>query len=193
MTATPPHGVLDDGPLIARAKTGDRDAFGILVSRYQRRVWLVCRQYVGPDEADAASQETLIKAYTRLAAFDERAAFSTWVTRIAINTCLDHLRKRRREGLYVVESDSDDNSIQLNIADTRAGPEEQARQRQTVAHLKEAETHLSSRQREVFRLRFYAQMSLEEIANSLDVQTGTVKTLLHRAVHRLRKELGGFR
>lgn len=192
MTAVHTQPPLDEKELIERAKAGDRDAFGGLVTLHQRRVWLVCRQYVGADEADAASQETLIKGFTRLDAFDGRAAFSTWVTRIAINTCLDLLRKRRREGLRVVETD-DDHPVCLDIPDDRAGPEEQVRQHQTIARLKEAEAGLSDRQREVFRLRFYAQMSLEEIADSLAVHTGTVKTLLHRAVHRLRRELGDIR
>ncbi len=193
MTAARHQPPLDEKELVDSAKGGDREAFGVLVTRHQRRVWLVCRQYVGADEADAASQEALIKAYTRLDAFDGRAAFSTWVTRIAINTCLDLLRKRRREGLRVVEADGDDHSLTLDIPDERAGPEEQARQRQTISRLKEAEQGLSDRQREVFRLRFYAQMNLEEIADSLNVHTGTVKTLLHRAVHRLRRELGDIR
>jgi RNA polymerase sigma-70 factor (ECF subfamily) len=183
----------DEKELVDSAKGGDHEAFGVLVTRHQRRVWLVCRQYVGADEADAASQEALIKAFTRLDAFDGRAAFSTWVTRIAINTCLDLLRKRRREGLHVVEADGDDHSPTLDIPDERAGPEEQARQRQTIARLREAEGRLSDRQREVFRLRFFAEMNLDEIADSLDVHPGTVKTLLHRAVHRLRRELGDIR
>lgn len=184
---------LDDHGLINDAREGDREAFGVLVTRYQRRVWLVCRQYVGADEADEASQEALIKAFTRLGSFDGRAAFSTWLTRIAINTCLDFLRKRRREKLHVVEPAGDDISPVLDIRDERAGPEERARQRQTLDHLKKAEEGLSARQREVFRLRFYAQMNLDEIAESLDVHTGTIKTLLHRAVHRLRHQLGDIR
>ncbi len=192
MTVDFPRPPLEDGELVERAKAGDRDAFGGLVALHQRRIWLVCRQYVGADEADAASQDSLIKALTRLEAFDGRAQFSTWVTRIAINTCLDILRKRRREGLRLVEAD-DENPVCLNIPDDRAGPEEQARQRQTINRLREAEVDLPQRQREIFRLRFYAEMSLEEIANSLEIHTGTVKTLLHRAVHRLRKELGEIR
>jgi len=193
MTAAHHQPPLDEDELVDSAKSGDKDAFGVLVTRHQRRVWLVCRQYVGADEAEAVSQEALIKAYTRLDGFDGRAAFSTWVTRIAINTCLDLLRKRRREGLRVVEVESDDHSPLLDIPDERAGPEEQARQRQTIARLGEAEESLPDRQREVFRLRFYAQMNLDEIADSLNVHTGTVKTLLHRAVHRLRRELGDIR
>lgn len=193
MTAARHRTPLDEKNLVDDAKGGDREAFGALVTRHQRRVWLACRQYVGADEADAASQETFIKAFTRLGNFDGRAAFSTWVTRIAINTCLDFLRKQRREDLRVVEPNGDEPSPALDIPDERAGPEEQARQRQTIAHLRKAEEGLSDRQREVFRLRFYAQMNLDEIADSLNVHTGTIKTLLHRAVHRLRHELGDIR
>jgi len=193
MSATHTPAPPGEKTLIDRARAGDREAFGGLVTLHQRRVWLVCHQYVGPDEAETASQDALIKAFTRLSTFDGRAAFSTWVTRIAINTCLDILRKRRREGLHLVSSREDDSGGFPDVPDEGPNPEERAGQRQAVAHLKEAEKRLSDRQKEVFRLRFYAEMSLQEIACSLGVHTGTVKTTLHRAVHRLRKELGGIR
>jgi RNA polymerase sigma-70 factor (ECF subfamily) len=66
-------------------------------------------------------------------------------------------------------------------------------QKQAVASLAVAEEELPPRQREIFRLRFYAEMELEEIATALEVHVGTVKTQLHRAVHRLREELGAYR
>ena len=66
-------------------------------------------------------------------------------------------------------------------------------QRQAVSSLEMSERRLPPRQREIFRLRFYAEMELEEIAEVLDVHVGTVKTQLHRAVHRLREELGSYR
>ena len=69
----------DEG-LVMRARNGDRDAFGELVRTHQRRVWRVCRQYLGSDEAEAATQDTLVKAYTSLASFDGRSAFTTWLT-----------------------------------------------------------------------------------------------------------------
>ena len=69
-----------DHALVLRAQNGDHDAFGELVTRHQRRVWMVCRQYVGQDEADAAAQDSLVKAFTRIGEFDRRAAFSTWLT-----------------------------------------------------------------------------------------------------------------
>lgn len=186
-------GVADDA-LVMRARNGDHDAFGELVARHQRRVWMVCRQYVGVDEADAAAQESLVKAFTGIRNFDGRAAFSTWLTRIAINTCLDQLRRRRREGVAdeAVE-DAANAGPAVEVADTRAGPEDRSMQQQALASLGAMERQLPLRQREIFRLRFYAEMELEEIAEVLGVHVGTVKTQLHRAVHRLRRELGAYR
>ena len=183
-----------DDALVLRVQNGDRDAFGELVNRHQRRVWMVCRQYVGADEADAAAQESLIKAFTRIGDFDRRAAFATWLTRIAINTCLDELRRQRRQAV-VDDGSEDDEELGLldRVPDAAAGPEDRSMQKQAVASLAAHEENLPPRQREIFRLRFYAEMELEEIATALDVHVGTVKTQLHRAVHRLRQELGAFR
>ena len=184
----------DDSALVLMARNGDRDAFGELVRRHQRRVWMVCRQYVGADEADSVAQDSLVKAYTRLGSFDSRAAFTTWITRIAINTCLDLIRQRKREGLRVVAADDDGDADMIEqVAADEVDPEGRSMQLQAVNRLKECEAGLPERQREIFRLRFYAEMDLDEIAASLSVHVGTVKTQLHRAVHRLRRELGDVR
>jgi RNA polymerase sigma-70 factor (ECF subfamily) len=184
----------DDHALVLMARNGDRDAFGELVRRHQRRVWMVCRQYVGADEADAVAQDSLIKAYTSLGSFDGRAAFTTWLTRIAINTCLDLLRRRKREGARVLDPEDEEGAEAVaRVADAEVDPEERSMQLQTVARLRVLEDELPERQREIFRLRFYAEMELDEIASALSVHVGTVKTQLHRAVHRLRRELGDVR
>ena len=183
----------DDG-LVMRARNGDRDAFGELVVRHQRRVWRVCRQYLGPTDAEAAAQDSLVKAYTSLASFDGRSAFTTWLTRIAINTCLDELRRQRREGLRVDEgTEQAGEDPMAAVPDGGPGPEARSIQRQAVARLAALERALPERQREIFRLRFYAELELEEIAAALGVHVGTVKTQLHRAVHRLREQLGDVR
>ena len=193
---TPPRSDLetDDHALVLMARNGDRDAFGELVTRHQRRIWMVCRQYVGVDEADAAAQDSLVKAFTSLASFDGRAAFTTWLTRIAINTCLDLIRRQKREGQRVVAPDDESELDAISqVADDEIDPEGRSIQRQAVDRLRECEAGLPERQREIFRLRFYAEMDLDEIAASLSVHVGTVKTQLHRAVHRLRRELGDAR
>lgn len=176
--------------LYLRAVNGDTEAFGKLVERHQRRVWLVCRQYLGTDDADGAAQDTFVKAWRSLASFDGRSAFATWLTRIAINTCLDALRARKRRGPRVdMTGDPDGMPVLDRVPDDRADPERRASVRELVGHLRRAEGTLSVRQREVFRLRFYAEMELAEIAEALGVHVGTVKTQLHRAVHRVRESL----
>jgi len=193
MTPTRSDLAQDDRALVLMARNGDRDAFSELVRRHQRRVWMVCRQYVGSDEADATAQDSLIKAYTSLGSFDGRAAFTTWLTRIAINTCLDLLRRAKREGVRVASSDDGETDAVAQVVDDEVDPERRSIQRQAVDRLRECEAELPDRQREIFRLRFYAEMELDEIAASLSVHVGTVKTQLHRAVHRLRRELGDVR
>ena len=183
-----------DDALVMRAQNGDHEAFGELVNRHQRRVWMVCRQYVGAGEADATAQDSLVKAFTRIGHFDRRAAFSTWLTRIAINTCLDELRRQRREAVVDEKPNGDDERNLLDrVPDGAAGTEGRSMQKQAIASLEVHEKKLPPRQREIFRLRFYAEMELEEIATALDVHVGTVKTQLHRAVHKLREELGEYR
>jgi RNA polymerase sigma-70 factor (ECF subfamily) len=183
-----------DRALVMRARNGDREAFGELVDRHQRRIWLVCRQYLGTDDADGATQDSLVKAFTSIRSFDGRSAFTTWLTRIAINTCLDQLRRRRRAGARVGPEPEDQAEDRLTrLPDQRVDPEDRAIQRQAVARLRALEEQLPDRQREIFRLRFFAEMELEEIAEALGVHIGTVKTQLHRAVHRLRREIGDVR
>jgi len=185
----------DDAALVAAARDGDHDAFGELVTRHQRRIWMVCRSYLGPDEADCATQDAFVKAWSSLARFDGRAAFTTWLTRIAINTCLDEIRRRRREGARLeVDGEEDGGDGPLDrLADGDAGPESRSIHRQAVARLARCERDLPPRQREIFRLRFYGDLELDQIAGALGVHVGTVKTQLHRAVHRLRQELGDVR
>ena len=130
-----------DDALVMRARNGDHEAFGELVTRHQRRVWMVCRQYVGVDEADAAAQDSLVKAFTGIRSFDGRALFSTWLTRIAINTCLDQLRRRRREGQTVEDSKNDEErggGLEL-VVDDQAGPEDRTLQHQALESLAKSE------------------------------------------------------
>ncbi len=187
------YSAMDDFDLLEKCKYGDHDAFGALVKRHQKRMWLICRQYLGPEEADEACQESFIKAYTNISKFDGRASFTTWLTRININTCLDLLRSRKREGLRITSADVSSPDIMNLIPDDRTTPDQLVEEQQAVTRLKELEKALPARQKEIFRLRFYADMDLDQIATCLGVHIGTVKTQLHRAVHRLRAEMGELR
>ena len=171
-----------DRTLLLQARNGNREAFGELIRRYRKRVWLVARQYVGASEADVIVQESFLKAYTRLESFDERARFSTWLTRITMNTAIDFLRKQQRQP---VAGELPEHDL---LPDRRVSPEELSRQRQAVARLLEEVNKLPEGQ-----LRFFAHLELAEIAELLGVHPVTDKTQLHRAVHGLRRKLEDFR
>src|SRR3954464_15830318 len=89
--------MVDEDPDLDRAKQGDREAFGRLVRRHQRRVYLAALHILGNhSDADDATQETFVRAYRGLAAFDGRAELATWLYRIAVNTALNALRSGKR-------------------------------------------------------------------------------------------------
>jgi RNA polymerase sigma-70 factor, ECF subfamily len=157
----------------------------------QRRVFLLCYRMLSDyEEADSATQDVFLKAYRALqkqqAELDEPAK---WVTRIAINTCLDRLRSRKWQFWRRRPSAEDESTILLMEADREPDAEARAFARQIGERLAVAMQTLSARQRAVFGLRHYEEKSLEEIANILGLDTGTVKAHMARAVAKLRNEL----
>ena len=154
-----------DHELIVAAIAGDVASFGRLVARYQHDAVRIAALALGSAvDADDVAQDAFVKAFTNIHRFDGRAAFTTWVTRIAINTCLDRLRRRRREGLRA-EDDEDGMSPLDLVVDDRTTPDERAEQRQAVRRLAELETALPDRQRQIFRLRFYAELDLVRLSD----------------------------
>ena len=156
----------------------------------QRRVFLLCRRFLGDgDEADTATQEVFLKAYQALGRFGEEdpAEPARWLTRVAVNTCLDRLRSRRwrfwRQRPHNQE-------VILALA-VDPGPSAEARRfaGEIAQRLAAALKTLSARQRSVFLLKHYEDLSLEEIAGALGLDVGTVKSHMARAVAKLRKEL----
>ena len=181
-----------DRELIARTLGGDGGAFGILVDRFQRKIYRVAYAIVRDDvEADTITQDTFIQAYTHLAKFQGRSEFETWLTRIAINRSRDSLRRRRFVRFF--SGDSDENREGwVEPVDDRPDPEREIMAHQLRAAIERAERLLSSQQQVIFRLRHYENHSLEEIAELLGLRAGTVRAHLFRAIHKIRKELAGW-
>jgi RNA polymerase sigma-70 factor (ECF subfamily) len=158
----------------------------------QRRIYLLClRMLRSSDEADSATQDVFIKAYRALEREDKDAIGSParWLTRVAVNTCVDALRSRRwmfwqKRASYAHEQAA------LRLAPA-AGPDQDAnlRAREIMRRLGLALDKLSFRQRSVFVLRHEEDYSLEEIGEILDLDIGTVKAHMARAVRKLRAEL----
>ena len=187
-TSEPPN-VRD---LIERTLGGDTAAFGILVERFQRKIYRVAFAILRDEvEADTVTQDTFVQAYMNLAKFQGRSEFETWLTRIAINRSRDVLRRRKFVSLFVVNGEGDE-EMMLEPVDDRPDPERQYLSIQLRRAIERAQKTLSAQQQVIFRLRHYENMSLEDIARHLRLRAATVRVHLFRAIHKIRKELEGW-
>ena len=187
--------VTPDRELIARTLGGDGTAYGILVERFQRKIFRVAFAIVRDDmEADTVTQDTFVQAYTSLARFEARAEFETWLTRIAINRARDVLRRRRFVSLFTSHDAEDENGeAMFEPVDERPNQERQLAAAQIRVAITRAEQKLSAQQKLIFRLRHYENLSLEDMADHLGLRAGTVRAHLFRAIHKIRKELAAWR
>lgn len=182
-----------DRDLIERTLAGDGHAFGMIVERFQRKIFRTARAIVRDDsEADTITQDTFVQAYTHLARFEGRAELETWLTRIAINRSRDSLRRRRFVSLFRLNDEGETEAI-IEPVDERPDPERQMLGSEIRNAIVKAERGLSSQQKTIFRLRHYENLSLEEIADHLGLRAGTVRAHLFRAIHKVRKELAEWR
>ena len=173
---------------------GDLRDFGSWMASEQKRIFLLCRHLLqDPDEADSATQDSFLKAFKALSRNKSDPADmqspGKWITRIAVNTCLDRLRSRSWKIWQRRPAPADEELI-LRMA-PGAGPdaERQIFARQIQQRLDIAVGKLSARQRAVFSLRHYDAMTLEDIADVLQLDVGTVKAHLFRALTKMREEL----
>lgn len=170
---------------------GIRD-FGSWMVAEQKRIFLLCRRLLSdPDEADSATQDTFLKAYQAMQRLPEKELENPgrWITRIAVNTCLDRLRSRKWQFWRRRPDPEDEAKILQFAASAGPGVEDQFFAGQIRVRLARALRRLSLRQRAVFTLRHFEDLSLEEIAETLDLDVGTIKAHLFRAVSKLRGEL----
>ena len=181
-----------DRELLARLAGGDRDALGPLMARHYQRLYRIALSYLrNPDDALDAVQETFVKAYQNAARWDGSSEAVPWLTRIAVNHSIDRYRRaRRRRATFEPMGESDHDETKATGAPS---PEQRVAGQEIGRRIAGALGRLPERQRAVFVLRHYEEMSLEEIAQSLGMSLGTVKSSLHRAVHRLRERLQGLR
>ncbi|HEX3464692.1 MAG TPA: sigma-70 family RNA polymerase sigma factor [Candidatus Elarobacter sp.] len=172
--------VVDDQALIAATLAGQPEAFGELVTRYERAVYhLAARTLRDRTEAEDAAQEAFFKAYRALGSFRPGAKFSTWIFTICYRGCCDRLARRKRFS-------GDDLP---DRADTSAGPELLAERSDEAARLRTAIDGLPEKYRAVITLYHLQGKQYEEIATVLNLPLGTVKTHLFRAKEQLRKVL----
>jgi RNA polymerase sigma-70 factor (ECF subfamily) len=183
----------DDAALVRRIVAGERELYGVLVERYQRRLWWSCRRMLGdPDEAEDVVQETLVRAYQHLTDYDPTRRFYTWLYAIARNRCLNVIRRRnvwgfQRLGPPAEEGASDAAPEPAASSDAASLVES----REIAAALAACLETLPEEQRACFELRHGEDFSYAEIASVLGIPPGTVMSRLARAREKMRACLEG--
>lgn len=166
---------LSDDECVALSQKGDQKAFAELVRRYQGRVFrFILRMTNSRDEALELTQETFLKVFQNIAEWQPTALFRTWLFRIATNSALDTLRRRKVVEYVPIEEDMD-------FADHRVNIEAQLQTIEEYRILDWALTQLGHEHREVLLLREIEDMSYADIADTLGIAEGTVKSRIARA------------
>ncbi|MPZ21686.1 MAG: sigma-70 family RNA polymerase sigma factor [Luteitalea sp.] len=181
-----------EAALLARARAGDSDAFGELVKRHSRGVFAVAFRVTGNEhDAEDVVQETFIKAYRQLGRFEERARFSTWLTRIAANCAVDLLRSRSNREPANGETEMGGAASEacpcLAPLPDRAALGGEVRERIQVAM-----AELTAMERAAFVLRHFEGESIEVISAELGLKASATKHSIFRAVRKMRAALEPF-
>jgi RNA polymerase sigma-70 factor (ECF subfamily) len=178
---------MTDAAAVSRARTGDADAFRFLVQRHSKVVFRVAyRMTANEHDADDVVQETFLRAYRQLEHFEERANFSTWLHRIAINCSLDLLRSR---GRHDKQYGGDPGEPELGLASDAPQPDRLLLSSELQQHVAKAMERLTGAERTAFMLRHFEGMPVEEIGRTLGIQVNAAKHTIFRAVKKLRESL----
>jgi RNA polymerase sigma-70 factor (ECF subfamily) len=177
---------IDEQELVERFQNGEEQAFNALVIEYQKRVFNLIYKYVPNSEtAKDLSQEVFIKAFLALPHFKRQSAFYSWLYRIAINLCIDYLRKQKRCHLLPLNELPTDLNDEEILNDLKPLPPDQAETKELGQIIGKAVNQLPPGQRRVFKLRYQEGLQLKEIAARLDRSEGTIKAHLYHARRRL--------
>lgn len=175
---------------IDRARSGDLDAFDLLMRRHQASIYALVRRMVRHDEAaEELTQDVFLKAYEGLGRFREEAAFSTWLYRIALNHVRDYIASRRARDLKRETSLEDLELSGFNPVSTSPDPEHATSLAEMAALFDSALRRLEPRLLEAFLLRHQESLPYEQIALVLEISVVNAKVRVHRARERILEEL----
>jgi RNA polymerase sigma-70 factor (ECF subfamily) len=181
---------LTDRADVARARSGDADAYRALVERHSRSLFRLAFRMTGNEQdAEDVVQESFLRAYRQLGKFDERASFGTWLYRIAANCSLDLVRARRRRGEDVGAGGDETEDRVAALPSAAPSPEREALSGEVRDRVAEAMQELSPAERTAFVLRHFEGMCIEEVSRVLDCNPGAAKHSIFRAVQKLRRAL----
>lgn len=175
---------LEDFKLIDRAVAGDDKAFAKLLQRYKRPVYhMILKMVRNVDDAEDLMIESFAKAFKSLHKFKKDFTFSTWLFRIATNNTIDFIRKKKINTLSIENTYTNDDgeSVSIDIRDRNPNPQEEAIKAQKEELMLVFVGMLPAKYQKLVRLRYYQELSYEEIATELEAPLGTVKAQLHRA------------
>lgn len=175
---------------VERARSGDSDAFRLLVEQHSRAVFRLAFRMTGNEQdAEDVVQETFLRAYRQLDKYEARSSFSTWLYRIASNYSLDLIRMRKRHEDKRERGKDDERDILQSIPVNAAGPDRILYSSQIQERVNEALNELSAQERTAFVLRHFEGLSIDQIGESLGTGTNATKHSIFRAVQKLRRSL----
>ena len=186
-----------DLKLINRAlENGDPKAYNELMKLYRDPLYFMIYEKVGDQElAKDLTIESLGKAFKKLHLYTAKYAFSTWLYTVARNHCIDYLRKNKLPTVSIdnmmVTDDGKRNT--LNLISKDLNPEQLMEKQQRIAILRQIVDQLKPNYRELVKLRYFKELSYDEIADKLDIPLGTVKAQLHRSREQLFKIMSGLK
>ena len=179
-----------DGAAIEAVLAGDREAYGELVKRHTRMLFRLAYRMTGNEaDADDVVQDAFLKAYQKLATFESRADFGTWIYRITVHCALDRLQKRRVEESRRAGEETDPEEGTVQVPDGKPDPERLAISAEIAALQEVAMRGLTEMERTAFVLRHMEERTTEEIATALNVTPNTAKQSVYRAVQKVRHRL----
>lgn len=174
--------------VIAAAQRGDKLAFAQIVAEFQTPVYNLAYRMLGNrNDAEDAAQETFLRAYAQFHSYDAKQNFGTWLLSIAAHYCIDRLRRRKFQWLSYDDPRWDETAPPLAAADPT--PEQQALAQEREEQVQQALQKLPPQYRLVLVLKYWNELSLEEISQLTGDNVGTIKVKLFRARQMLAKHL----
>jgi RNA polymerase sigma-70 factor (ECF subfamily) len=175
---------LEDFQLIDDAIAGDEKAYAELMNKYRKPVYhTILKMVRNVDDAEDLTIEAFAKAFKNLNKFKKDYTFSTWLFRVATNNCIDYIRKKRLEttSINAEFTKADGDVLNIDIKDLSLDPQEEAIKAQKIELVRNFVNLLPLKYQKLVKLRYFDELSYEEIAEEIDAPLGTVKAQLHRA------------
>ena len=186
-----------DLKLINRAlESGDPAAYSELLKLYRDPLYFMLYEKVSDQElAKDLTIEALGKAFKKLHLYTPEYTFSTWLFTVARNHCIDYLRKRKLPTISIDKMmlNEDGKRTSFDLISNSLNPEQKMEKTQRIAILRQIVDQLKPKYRNLVKLRYFKELSYEEIAKTLDIPIGTVKAQLHRSREQLFKIMSGSR